>query len=104
MAYDAHVDEPVQRRMVRQSHEDRIGPDLPTVRHPAVLHFQEHIAEHGSLGDDALQHLVVHDGADRLLEPAEFPIQSGWLELPPDWSDLADVDPADPQVLGQEAP
>src|SRR5947199_6717541 len=99
VARHAHVDESIQRRVVRDTDEDRIGADLPAVCHVTIVNLQEHVPQDRSFRNYAAQRLVVHRGPDGLLELPEFTIQSGRLELAPHRAHLTDVDPADPQIL-----
>src|SRR5207247_1434650 len=82
VARHAHVDESIQRQVVREADENRIRADLPAVRHVAVMNLQEHIPEDRALRDHPSQHLVVDQGPHGLLELPEFAIQSRGLELP----------------------
>src|SRR5947208_5454070 len=97
-----HVDESIQRYVVREADKDRIRANLPAVRHVAVVNLQEHVPEDRAFRDYPLQHLVVDQGPHGLLELPEFAIQSRGLELPTHRTDLPDVDPADPEILCQE--
>src|SRR5438046_1434441 len=99
VARHAHVDESIQRRVVRDTDEDRIGADLPAVCHVTIVNLQEHVPQDRAFRDYAGQHRVVDRGADGLLEVPELTIHAGRLALAPHRAHLPDGAPADPRAL-----
>src|SRR5213594_2865727 len=67
VARHAHIDESIQRHVVREADENRIGADLSTIRHVAVLELQENVPKDRAFWDHPLQHLVVNRGPHGLL-------------------------------------
>src|SRR5207245_142541 len=102
VARHAHIDESIQRHVVREADEDRIRADLSAIRHVAVLNLQEHVPENRAFRDHSLQHLMVNRGPHGLLESPELAIEAGRLELAAHGAHLPDVDPADPYVVRHE--
>src|SRR2546428_12384383 len=96
VARHAHVDESIQRYVVREADEDRIRADLPAGGHLAVVNLQEHVPEDRAFRDHPPHHPWINRCPYGLLESPKLAIEAGGLELAAHRAHLTDVDPADP--------